>query len=169
MKALLFVLLWVGVALAIFLTAFYVTRAKDAAPRFRGKLPGGARIFVSLGAALLIVGIPALVLHSSSDRIPSGAGTYTVKASTNLQDGRVIFRETCSSCHTLAAAQARGVYGPNLDTQLAAGGADPKTIAARVQSAIKLGGATGKQMPANLLEGADAKSVSDYVAAVAGK
>src|SRR4029079_5873550 len=119
--------------------------------------------------AVLIAGIPAAVLAASNDRLPSGAGTFTLETSTSERDGRVIFRETCSSCHTLSAPNARGVYGPNLDVALGAPGSDPKAIASRSEGAIKTGAVTGKQMPVSLLEGADAALVSEYVAAVAGK
>ena len=44
---------------------------------------------------------------------------------------RLIFRQTCSSCHTLSAANARGVYGPNLDVRLGGRTADPKATALR--------------------------------------
>jgi mono/diheme cytochrome c family protein len=169
MKALLFVILWVGVALAVFLGALYATREKDTPLKYKGKLDGGARIVIALGALLLVIGVPAAVLAKSNDRVPSGAGTYTLASTPSERDGRLIFRETCASCHTLAAVNARGVYGPNLDTTLGTPGADPKATAARVEGAIKTGGVTGKQMPVNLLDGADAKLVAEYVAAVAGK
>jgi mono/diheme cytochrome c family protein len=168
MKALLFVLLWVGLALGVVLVAMYSTRPREEKPTYKGNLPGGLRIIIFLAAAFLVVGLPAAVLSKTNDRLPSGAGTYTIPSTESQRQGRLIFRETCASCHTLSAANARGVYGPDLDTQFGPG-ADPKTISARVLSAIKTGGATGKQMPANLLSGNDAKLVSQYVADVAGK
>ncbi|MGB0873085.1 MAG: c-type cytochrome [Solirubrobacterales bacterium] len=169
MNALLFTFAWILVALAVLGIAFLVTRDKDAEPTYKGNVSGGGRIAIALGAALLIVGIPALVLDKTSDRIPSGAGTFTVNSTEAERNGRVVFRETCASCHTLAAANARGVYGPDLDEQLGAPGGDPAATAARVETAIKTGGVTGKQMPAGLLDEGDAKLVAQYVAAVAGK
>jgi mono/diheme cytochrome c family protein len=169
MNALLFVLLWVVAALAVLLVAMYVTRDKDAKPTYKGNLDGGAKLVIALGALFLVIGLPAAVLSKTSNRVPSGAGTYTLNASKTEQDGAVIFRETCASCHSLSAANARGVYGPDLDTTLGTPGADPKATAARVEGAIKLGGVTGKQMPVGLLSGEDSKLVSEYVAAVAGK
>jgi mono/diheme cytochrome c family protein len=169
MKALLIVLIWVGLSIAILAAAFYLTRPKAGEPRFRGHFPGGVRILIGLAALFFVVGVPAIVLAASDDRLPSGAGTYTIGSSPADRQGRIIFRETCASCHTLSAANARGVYGPNLDDLLAPGVADPKSTSARVQGAIKLGGSTGKLMPVNLLEGNDAKLVSDYIAKVASK
>lgn len=168
-NGLLLMFLWVGVALVVFLGAFYVTRDKDKKPTYQGSMPGGFKLAVAVAAALLVLGIPAIVLSKTSDRVPSGSGTYTIDANQAMIDGRTIFRSTCGSCHSLSAANARGVYGPDLDAALGTPGADPKATAARVESAIKTGGATGKQMPLGLLSGTDAKLVSDYIAAVAGK
>ena len=123
---------------------------------------------IVLAGAFLLIGLPAAVLSKASDRLPSGAGTYTVPSSEAMIEGRDIFRSTCASCHALAA-NARGVYGPDLDEVLGAPGADPKATATRVEGAIKTGGVTGKQMPVGLLSGTDAKLVSDYIAEVAGK
>ncbi|MFT4050092.1 MAG: c-type cytochrome [Solirubrobacterales bacterium] len=169
MKALIITFIWVGAALLVFFGAAYASRDKDSDYTYKGKMPGGFKIVIALGAALLLIGIPAAVLTKTTDRMPSGAGTYTLNASTSQIDGRAIFRSTCASCHALSAANARGVYGPDLDKTLGTPGADPKTIAARVESAIKTGGATGKQMPVGLLSGEDAKLVSEYVGDVAGK
>jgi mono/diheme cytochrome c family protein len=169
MNALLFVLLWVVAALTVLFVAMYTTRDKDAKPVYKGNLDGGAKIVVALGALFLVIGLPALVLTESSDRVPSGAGTFTLNSSKTEREGAVIFRETCASCHSLSAANARGVYGPDLDVVLGTPGADPKATAARVEGAIKTGGVTGKQMPVALLSGEDSKLVAEYVAAVAGK
>ncbi len=169
MQALMLTLLWVGVALAVFLAAFYFSRDKDKKFTYQGKMPWGFKLVITVAAAVLVLGIPAAVLSKTTDRVPSGAGTYTIEASTASIDGRDIFRSTCASCHTLNAANARGVYGPDLDVVLGTPGADPKAVASRVEGAIKTGGVTGKQMPLGLLSGEDAKLVSDYVAEVAGK
>lgn len=169
MNALLFVLVWVVAALAVLIVAMYVTRDKDAKPSYKGSLDGGAKIAIALGALFLVVGLPAVVLSKTGNRVPSGAGTYTLNSTKTEREGAVIFRATCASCHSLSAANARGVYGPDLDVALGTPGADPKATAARVASAIKTGGVTGRQMPAGLLSGEDSKLVSAYVAAVAGK
>jgi mono/diheme cytochrome c family protein len=171
MNALILVFLFVGLGLLTFFGAFYTARDKEESKpaTYKGSLDGGAKIAIALGLILLAVGIPAAVLTKTSDRMPSGASTYTLNASTSEIDGRSIFRSTCASCHALNAANARGVYGPDLDVVLGTPGADPKATAARVEGAIKTGGVTGKQMPVELLSGIDAKLVSEYVAAVAGK
>ncbi|MFY9469857.1 MAG: c-type cytochrome [Solirubrobacterales bacterium] len=170
MKALLFVLIWVVAAFGVFGWAFR-PKDKDAEPKARGplgRMPGGARLLVAAAFAGAVIVTPILVTAAASDRLPSGVGTYTRDSSESLREGRVIFRETCASCHTLSAANARGVYGPSLDT-LGLGAAEPDAAAARVEAAIKNGGASGKQMPRGLLAGSDARLVAQYIAAVAGK
>jgi mono/diheme cytochrome c family protein len=165
MNAIFFLLIWIAAALIIFGTAFYVTRSGEKAP-FRGDLSGGVRGLIGLAAAFLVIGVPAIVLTQTSDRLPSGAGTYTQTASKSEQDGRLIFRQTCSSCHTLSAANARGVYGPNLDVRLGGKTADPKATEARVVTAITVGPSV---MPKGLLDGRDKAVVAKYVSTVVGR
>ena len=114
-------------------------------------------LYVGLGLA-----VPALVI---ADREPAEGGTAPlrdVKASSEIEEGKELFRQTCASCHTLAAANARGVTGPDLD------GIGEMTVD-RVTTAIRVGGTGQKRMPAELLEGDDAEAVAEYLAAVAGK
>ncbi|MBI4898426.1 MAG: cytochrome c [Actinobacteria bacterium] len=167
MQTTLFILAWAIAAAIVVAFGFRASRGegKDGVPTALGRVPLIARFGIALVALAAIVGLPALLTASASDRVPSAAGTYTIDASDNLQEGRQIFRETCASCHTLTAASARGSYGPSLDALgLDADGSDK-----RVEKAIKNGGASGMQMPKDLLEGEDAKLVAEYVAAVAGK
>ena len=114
-------------------------------------------IYVGLGLA-----VPALVI---ADRDPAEGSTSSLqdeKASDDLEEGKELFRQTCASCHTLAAANAYGVTGPNLDE---IGEMTPE----RVKTAIRVGGTGQKRMPAALLEGEDAEAVANYVSEVAGE
>ena len=114
-------------------------------------------IYVVLGLA-----VPALVI---ANREPSEGATPPLQheeASSQLEEGKELFRQTCASCHTLAAANARGVTGPDLDSI-------GEMTVERVTTAIRVGGTGQKRMPSGLLEGDDAKSVAEYVSAVAGK
>jgi mono/diheme cytochrome c family protein len=114
-------------------------------------------IYVGLGLA-----VPALIIAA---REPSEGATPPLKheqASSELEEGKELFRQTCTSCHTLAAANARGVTGPDLD-------AIGEMTEERVLQAIKLGGTGQKRMPSGLLEGEDAEAVAKYVTAVAGQ
>jgi mono/diheme cytochrome c family protein len=128
-------------------------------------LTKGGRFFrfsIVLVYAGLGLAVPALIIAA---REPSEGATPPLKheqASSDLEEGKELFRQTCTSCHTLAAANARGVTGPDLD------GVGEMTEE-RVLQAIKLGGTGQKRMPSGLLEGEDAESVAKYVTAVAGQ
>jgi mono/diheme cytochrome c family protein len=102
--------------------------------------------------------VPAVVLLG--DQASAGPGGTTLKADT--QRGRVLFNEKCATCHTLGDANAVGRVGPDLDVLAPTEGL---TI-----SAIREGRARGTgQMPAQLLDGKDAKDVAAYIAQVAGR
>ena len=74
------------------------------------------------------------------------------------EEGKQIFAGTCGSCHTLADAGTSGTMGPNLD--------ELKPDKDTVLTAIKE--APGS-MPPNLVEGAQADTVAEYVSGAAGK
>jgi cytochrome c553 len=114
--------------------------------------------FVIVGLIVLFgFAVPALVLLG--DQAAAGPGGTELKA--NVADGRVLFDEKCATCHTLKDANAVGRVGPNLDVL-----APPQGL---TLSAIRDGRAQGKgQMPAQLLDGQDAKNVAAYIAQVAG-
>jgi cytochrome c6 len=78
-----------------------------------------------------------------------------------IAQGKVIFTQTCGSCHTLADAGTQGKVGPVLD--------QIKPDKARVLKALKIGGTGSGTMPANLVTGKDAQAVATYVSSVAGK
>jgi cytochrome c553 len=114
-------------------------------------------IYVGLGVV-----VPALVIANRSEA-EGGVGSLRGETPTAQEEkGKVLFMETCKSCHTLAAVNAHGVTGPNLDEL---GGVDKQ----RVLNAIKNGGTGENRMPANLLSGPDAEAVAVYVSKVAGQ
>jgi cytochrome c551 len=114
-------------------------------------------IYLGLGVA-----VPAIILTSRTDAAGATANLRAVHLTAQEQSGKTLFRATCASCHTLAAVNARGVTGPDLDRI----GTMTK---ARVLSAIKVGGTGQGRMPAGLLQGTDAVEVAAFVTAVAGK
>jgi cytochrome c6 len=79
-------------------------------------------------------------------------------ASGDSGEGQQLFASTCGTCHTLEAAGTSGTVGPNLD--------ELKPDQQRVLNAIANGPGV---MPANLLQGAQADAVAQYVAENAGK
>jgi mono/diheme cytochrome c family protein len=131
-------------------------------------LTRGRRAFgVAIVLAYIGIGIavPAVVIASRGTREGNSAQLSQVMvrdAKPDVRNGRTLFIETCASCHTLGAVNARGVTGPDLDK---IGTVTP----ARVESAIKIGGTGQNRMPAGLLQGQNAKDVAAFVSAVAGK
>jgi cytochrome c553 len=116
-------------------------------------------LYIGLGIA-----IPAAVIAGRGEAV-GGTGSLRgedLASNKTLEDGKQLFIQTCKSCHTLAAVDAHGVTGPNLDEL---GGLDKQ----RVRNAIKIGGTGSGRMPPQLLTGADADAAATYVAAVAGR
>jgi mono/diheme cytochrome c family protein len=128
-------------------------------------------IYVALGIA-----VPALVLANRHSAEGSSGNLATKQGGHDFNAGKMLFRENCWSCHTLKAAGAQGVTGPNLDQ---IGTVSPQ----RVLNAILIGGTGDGRMPANLVPGAcgkppchkpgmgltEAEQVAAYVSQVAGK
>jgi mono/diheme cytochrome c family protein len=125
----------------------------------------GGRRAVMVAVTVVIVGlglaIPIWVGASNGDNHAKRApGGLTLTAS--QVHGRELFARNCATCHTLRAANAVGVVGPNLDNL--------HPPAALVLDAIQFGRARGNgQMPAGLLVGQDSKDVANFVQAVAGR
>ena len=90
-------------------------------------------------------------------------GTTTGVEVSDSDDGRAIFLQNCSGCHTLKAAGTTGKVGPNLD--------ETKPSEQRVITMVTKGGGGGLGvMPAfkGSLSEAQIRAVSKYVAESAG-
>jgi mono/diheme cytochrome c family protein len=136
----------------------------------------GFRIAIPILYLALGVAVPAIVL-ANRDAAKGSSGTLASQhGSKDFNEGKTLFRENCWSCHTLKAAGAKGVTGPNLD--------ELGTVSTqRVVSAIRIGGTGDGRMPADLVPGAcgkppchspgkeatDAEKVAEYVSQVAGR
>jgi mono/diheme cytochrome c family protein len=84
--------------------------------------------------------------------------------------GKQLFNEKCASCHTLADAKAQGTIGPNLDDAFSSDkqqGFSEQTMADVVRGQIAYADPLGPMKP-NLVTGADAASVSLYIARCSG-
>ena len=128
-------------------------------------LTGGRRFF-RLALPLIYLGIgiavPAIVIANRDDKEGGVGRLANENPSKNQQKGKTLFRQTCASCHSLAAVNARGVTGPNLDEI-------GQVTKSRVLNAIRIGGTGDGRMPAHLLQGTNAEAVAEYVASVAGR
>ncbi len=127
------------------------------------------RIFITFGlvALLLVVIIPLWAFGKDGSDSSSPE-----KVAASDEAARQLFQTNCGSCHTLARAGTDGIVGPNLDDRLAAAGpaVDAAAIDAtqqRVMTAIQKG--VNGAMPAGILEGSNAETVSNFVARVAGQ
>jgi len=160
---LLFVLLWVVVAFAVF---FVALRGGPHGARETLQSQGRAARRVTLGlitVAYLVFGVAlptyviANVRDDHADQGPGGEQLTAVQTK-----GREIFGQYCVQCHVLRASHSVGRVGPNLDKL--------RPNAALVLDAVKNGRARGiGRMPQGLALGKDAKNVAAYVAAVAGR
>ena len=110
-----------------------------------------------------------------------GTGGSVVNVSSDKENGRKVFQDTCAGCHTLSAAGSTGTIGPNLDASFAEArseGFKESAILDIVHDQIKFPGQypvsesnkdfLKANMPANLVTGQNAIDVAAYVAANAG-
>ena len=114
-------------------------------------------LYVGLGIV-----VPAVVIANRSEAEGGKGPLRTANLSPKLDNGKLLFRHTCASCHSLSAVNARGVTGPNLDSLA-------PLDKQRVLNAIRRGGTGQGRMPAGLLQDGDADAVASYVSKVAGK
>jgi cytochrome c553 len=160
MAALAFILAFLAVGVGVIFVAFSggPSQARQA------YLTGGRRMFRFIIPAIYVgigIAIPVLVI-ADREQAQGGVGSLMdKKPSAHVAEGRQLFRQTCSSCHSLAAANARGITGPNL-VEIG------QVTKNRIVQAIKIGGTGQGRMPPELLQGEDAELVGEYVAAVAG-
>jgi len=161
MEVLLVILPFLVIGIGVIFIAFSggAGAAREAYLTRGGRLFPVAIVLLYLG---LGIAVPAAVIASREESEGGVGPLRTERASTGDEEGKQLFIQTCKSCHTLAAVQARGVTGPNLDEL---GGLDRQ----RVLNAIKKGGTGQGRMPAGLLQGEEAEQVAQYVARVAGR
>jgi len=160
MEVLGFLAPWVLLGVAVlFLALSGGGRPRQAPPRRAGWALRVLVPFVYVGVGVIV---PALVIAGRGEAVGGTARLAGVQAPEEIQRGKELFRQTCASCHTLAAANARGVTGPSLD-QLGA------MTSERVLGAIRLGGTGKGRMPTDLVRGGNAEAVAAFVERVAGK
>jgi len=126
-----------------------------------------ARRAINTGLAVIYVGfgvvVPIVFLVHNHNKASSEVAQ--VHLSPAQETGETLFGEHCGFCHTLAAANAVGKVGPNLDQLRPSQALVATTLATGCTSADCLGYGT---MPADIVSGEQAKDVAEFVAAVAG-
>lgn len=169
----LFVAFWVVLGLALFFVAIRgglggVRQTFQVETRGARKLFGVSFVVLYLGFGLVL---PAVLLTGNHANANAQVGGIRLTAAEKT--GRELFGRHCGFCHTLAAANAVGKIGPNLDTLQPAQSLVLHTVANGClqsppsgSSETCLGNGT---MPANILQGQQAADVAKFVSKVAGK
>jgi hypothetical protein len=172
LATILFLAFWVVLALALFFVAIRggIGGARAA---LQTQTRGGRRVAWLVFVVIYVgfgVAIPIAILTGNHANASAHVGTITLTA--GEKRGRQLFGQDCGVCHTLAAANAVGKVGPNLDTLRPPAGLVLNTInngcvqnppPNSAQACLGYG-----TMPAQLLEGKDAANVASFVAKVAG-
>jgi mono/diheme cytochrome c family protein len=170
----LFVALWAVVGLGLF---FIAMRGRVSGAGVAGRMPTPTArrasglvylvTYVGFGVALPLVFLTGN--HHNANRQVGG-----IKLTAAEKKGRELFGQNCGVCHTLAAANAVGKVGPNLDQIQPSTSLVLHTIQngclqnppSSESNQTCLGQGT---MPANILLGNQANEVAQFVAKVAGK
>jgi hypothetical protein len=158
------VLLVIGPFLAVGLIVIFIAFSGSPGALREAYMTRGGRAF-TFAIVLIFVGlgiaVPAAVIANRGEAEGGVGPLRTEPVDKADEEGKTLFIANCKSCHTLAAVQAHGVTGPNLDDLLP----DKQ----RVLNAIKNGGTGQGRMPKGVLQGADAEKVAAYVSRVAGQ
>lgn len=161
----LFVLAFVVLGLAVVLVAMR-SGARRPDPGRRPNRSARRWQTGAIAAVTLLLGIvvPVLVaVDNSESQAKNGPGG--VDLSEREAHGRQLFARNCGTCHQLGGSNAVGRVGPNLD-QLNGGNLTPNFVLNAIEQGRNRGNGN---MPADLVQGDDAKAVAEYVAAVAGR
>lgn len=117
-----------------------------------------------------IIAASAVLLASVAVGGACGSQGIQVSRSDQHYHGAVLFRDHCSGCHTLSVVGAQGsatsikdrlrTSGPNFNVR--------KEKVEQVLYAIRNGGFSGAIMPENVVVGADARAVAEFLAKYSG-
>jgi mono/diheme cytochrome c family protein len=168
-----FVAFWVIVAFSLFFVA--ARGGLGAARATLQRQTHGANRLAGVAFTVILLGfglaLPAALLignHSNANGQVGG-----MKLTAGEKAGRELFGVHCAVCHTLAAANAIGKVGPNLDmlkppaslvVHTIVNGCLPNAPSGSAEQCLGQG-----VMPAGVLAGRDAQNVADFVQRVAGK
>jgi hypothetical protein len=166
--------LFVVLGLSVFLVAFRggptAPTHAPARPSHRARRAGGVALTIVYVAFGLV--LPLLFLtgnHANASKQIGG-----IKLTAAEKTGRELFGQKCAFCHTLAAANAVGKVGPNLDilrpseqvvlNTIVNGCLQNPPSSSSPQACLGFG-----TMPSGIIQGQQARQVASFVAAVAGQ
>jgi mono/diheme cytochrome c family protein len=173
LAVLLFVAFWVLIGFGLF---FVAARGGLGGARaaFQTQSRAGRKAAWAVFAVVYVgfgVVIPGALLIGNHANASSQVGGIKLNAAE--KSGRELFGQHCGVCHTLAAANAVGKVGPNLDTlgpnvaillHTMAYGCLPNAPQNSPETCLGQG-----VMPADVVVGKNAQDVAEFVAKVAGK
>ena len=164
-----FVVFWVIVALGLVMIASRAGGARPSRGVTRAASQSALTLFV-VTLAVFGIALPVVMLLGNHDNANAQVGG--IKLTQAQRAGRELFGEHCGVCHTLAAANAGGKVGPNLDTLKPAQSTVLNTINNGCLPNPPKGSNAGclgqGVMPAAVVQGQDAQNVAAFVAKVAG-
>ena len=169
LAVLLFAAFWVVLGVGVFLLgARRGPTAHGQEPGWRGRRTLGwvlAVTYITFGIALPII-------FELGNRNNANAQVGGIPLTAAEKRGREIFGQRCALCHTLAAANAVGQVGPNLDTIQPT----EQLVLHTIMYGCLQNPPSGSQeaclgegtMPADVVQGVDAEDVAKFVSKVAG-
>jgi cytochrome c6 len=145
-----------------------LTAALQTTNRTGSRLLHTTLVVVYIGCGVVV---PLVFILGNRDN--SNAQVGGIKLTAAMQSGRELFADHCAVCHTLAADNAVGKVGPNLDTLRPPEALVLHTIAnGCLQKPVVAGSGTTclnyGTTPADIVEGRQAQDVAEFVARVAG-
>ena len=169
LAVLLFAAFWVVLGLGVF---FLGTRTgRSGAPKEAG-YRGRRAMAWTLAIVYVAFGVAIPVLIQVGNRNNANAQVGGSELTQAEKHGRELFGQHCGLCHTLAAANAVGKVGPNLDVIQPT----EQLVLHTIQYGCLQNPPKGSQeaclgegtMPADVLQGVDASDVAQFVSKVAG-
>ena len=166
-----FVALWVVIALGLVVLATRGTGTVSPTRRDPGRRGSSISITMFVVTAVVFgIGLPLLMLTGNHHNASAQVGGIRLTA--NERTGRELFGQHCGVCHTLAAANAVGKVGPNLDVLKPA----QSTVLNTINNGCLPNPPKGSNeaclgqgvMPAAVVQGEEAQDVAAFVAKVAG-
>jgi mono/diheme cytochrome c family protein len=167
--AVLFTALSIAVAFGAAKGAFQgLGKALQTTSRSGSRLLNSTLVCVYIGGA---IALPLVFIIGNHDN--SNAQVGGIKMTAQEQVGRELFGEHCAVCHTLAADNAVGKTGPNLDQikppkslvlHTIANGCLQKLVGKNYNSICLAYG----NMPADIVQGRQAQDIAAFVGRVAG-
>jgi mono/diheme cytochrome c family protein len=169
----LFIALWVVLGLGVFFIAIRGGLG-GARATFQGQSFAARRAsWITFTTIAIVFGIALPLVLLIGNRTRASGQVGGIKLTAAEKQGRQLFGQRCGVCHTLAAANAVGKVGPNLDTiqpteQLVLHTITYGCLQSPPPSSQEncLGEGT---MPANIIQGQQALDVAKFVARVAGR